>query len=241
MKRPLLLIAATLALAASLSAAPPPWQVRVTFEIIGLDRATSFPLLGRLRAEQTAAAALRELDEMVSDGRAELIDRPSMLLGSNHRSACESTEEIRSGGERDIPHPPMNFEPTEQTKRRFIDQRFPLGGPLLENFQTRNLGATAEVEATVSEDGSRISLYFDSQCILLERMQRFVGNTDESGFTWLQQQPWFTTARLQTQLTLRSGRRLFLADFAAADVPRPRTIVFLVSASAQRIPPPASR
>lgn len=219
-------------------AAAPPYQVRVTLEIIGLEPATSFGLLSRLRDEQTAAAALQELDVIIKDGRAELLDWPTMLLTSGKPARCETTEEFRYPTEFEPPQMPGGF--SSPTTLELLDLPHGWGETTPTAFETRNIKTIVEASATVSADGSEIMLQLLPQYILLERINRFE-SLGPNGVTSLQQQPNFSTAKLVTTLKLRSGSRVFLADFPANVARRPRTLVFILSASTKLISNPPAR
>jgi type II secretory pathway component GspD/PulD (secretin) len=79
------------------------------------------------------------------------------------------------------------------------------------SFETRNLGTTLEVEASVFEDGKRIGLSIVPQRVILLNMETFAMGVTKDGATVRIDQPQFTSEKTTTELVVRNGERILLA------------------------------
>jgi hypothetical protein len=85
-----------------------------------------------------------------------------------------------------------------------------LNSGLTESFETRNLGATLEVAATVIDDGKRIHVDVVPQRVALLGWKDYKVGLKGVGAGEIEQ-PEFTTEKVTTSLILRNGARSLIA------------------------------
>jgi type II secretory pathway component GspD/PulD (secretin) len=87
------------------------------------------------------------------------------------------------------------------------------GAPVPTAFETRNIGATLEVEPVLGPDGKTIDLNLVPQHVRLLDFPTVAGGRDANGHEWKIEQPRFYTAKTTTSLTVAAGQRVLLAEF----------------------------
>ena len=111
-------------------------------------------------------------------------------------------------------------------------------GVVSTTFETRNTGATLEVDPVISPDGKSIGLSLAPQFVRFDRYSEFPAGTTDKGEKLTAPQPIFTTAKVSTNLALRDGERR-LIHVGKSTVDRSRIDVFILGA--RIIPSPAAQ
>ena len=89
-------------------------------------------------------------------------------------------------------------------------KHWPLVGITPTAFETRNVGATLELEPTASNDGQWISLNVVAQHVRLLRMAKIDVGVLASGEHLGVEQPYFSTLKDTVSLQIRTGQRVLL-------------------------------
>ena len=189
----------------------PDWGIRSEMQLVQLPQIDGLRMRSRLKDEATVASGVKELHELIADGKAKLIAFSSNWSVSGERIVSETIEEIRYETEWNPPIFPGGFgisiEPSADIQ--FLDalsQSPGLDTPT--GFETRNVGVSLELNGTVIETGRAVDASFVAQSVSLLTMRpTFVVVKDNLSFA----QPIFRVHRTTTQLELRSGRWYLVA------------------------------
>jgi hypothetical protein len=118
--------------------------------------------------------------------------------------------------------------PTEYDPPGFVPETIPQTPPPTPRppltcpvaYETRNTGATLEIEPTVDEIGQLIDLRFIPEIVDVSRLETIMKYTDEWGNASYRQ-PIFETLRSNTTVTLVNGK----FELAATITPKPADLV----------------
>jgi hypothetical protein len=216
--------------------------IRVDVLMVSLPEDKALPLLPALREPAQIQATQTRLLEMIGRKEATLEAWPEVTMHSGLRSVCESiTEQRYPIGYEDptaaiAPDGKIDSELTAAQKALIQLRKSGLAVPT--TFETRNTGATLEVEAVVSPDGSSVGLQFAPQLVRLESMRPFEAGVSDKGTKMTIEQPIFSTAKVNTSLSLRDGERRLIYAGKSGEV-RGRMDLFIVGAKI--FPAPATK
>jgi hypothetical protein len=208
----------------------PPDSIRVDVQMVSIPVAEAGRLIPSFMDRKTVNDAWNRLQAMITDGKATLMAWPIVWTHSGQRVVIESITEHRDSTVPMPPSPPQTFEPTISPSEEFTWGPFYVPGA----FETRNAGASLEVEAIAEQDGKVIDL-----SIVPQYVQRIA--TREWRSQWLpylvgvQQQPEFRTSKVTTYLKVRNNEPTLIATFVVAE-PQPHVELFIVHAKATMLP-----
>ena len=200
-------------LAFRVSAQTAPFNVHIEVQMVSMPLDKGLPLLPNLRDAGSIESAFSQIQTMIAAGDATLIAWPELLTKSGQRAVAEDITEVRYASEFAQPKRP---EPTPGgDKKTAPEYAHPerAGAPVPTAFETRNAGATLEVEPVVSPDGKTIDLNLVPQHVRLLEFASVASGRDANGHDWKIEQPRFFTAKTTTSLTVLSGQRVLLAEF----------------------------
>ncbi len=229
---------AILALIATASLAGPPAhgedqhllaRIRVDMQMVSVSVPQALQLAPALKDRKTAPAAWIGLQKMLKDGKATLIDWPVVWLQNGIRSAAESVVEYRYATE---PTPP-------QGGGGFIDEWWhsPTWGPFTPSaFETRNVGATLEVEGSVDPGGQVIDLDFVSSNLRFAGFRQWRGQESPLGYSGIQQQPEFQSAKVTTHIQVCRDEPVLAGVFVFAE-PQPHVELHILHVRWTLLPP----
>ncbi len=178
------------------------WEVRVDLMMVSLPQAAALELLPSLRDGTKIESACKHLEEMIVRKEAKLLAWPEVVTKSGERAVTEGILEERY---------PTEFDPPQSPDERTGKTRPPDVTPTA--FETRNTGATLEVEPVVANDGASILLSLVPQHVKLVEMKTHFTGKNSAGEELRIQQPQFRTMKTTTSLSLRNGERQLLATF----------------------------
>ncbi|MDR3405719.1 MAG: hypothetical protein P4L99_24760 [Chthoniobacter sp.] len=214
MKSPLLILAALSATAlAAFAQVPEAPVVRIEVQMVSMPLEKGLPLLPNLHDAGSIEGAYSQIQKMIAAGEATLNGWPEVVTKSGQRAVTEDITEVRYASEYG-PHTPKTpaasgaeqaTAPAAETLRG--------GAPVPTAFETRNAGATLEVEPVIGPDGKTIDLNLVPQNVRLIDMLAVASGRDANGHDWKIEQPRFYTAKTTTSLTVTSGQRVLLAEF----------------------------
>jgi hypothetical protein len=194
-----------------------PKQFRISLQLIEVPHPVLTELLG---GEETGGPALHgKCLALAKEGRAKILDSSMVICRSGQRASLETIrEEIypteASNEGLDAVRPPV----TPKLLSRPFDGIF--GG----NFETRNTGATFEVEATTGLESRVIDLRFVHEFITPVRLETWMEDRDQFGDASIRM-PVFGTWRVHTSLSVVPGK----FELASVISPRPKAPVPAVS------------
>ena len=148
--------------------------------------------------------AWAKAQQMIARGEATLEANLDLKGEAEQKLSAESVEEVKYPTEFDPPQLPQDV-PKEKIAE--VLKHWPIVGITPTTFETRNVGATLEMNATVSDDGTWISAEVVPQHVRLLRMEKFDAGTMPSGERLSIEQPHFLALKNTLKMHVRSGQR----------------------------------
>lgn len=185
-----------------------PWNVRVEVLMVSMPQDKALSLLPDLRDQNKAEAAFTQILNLISLKEATLLGYPMVVTGSGQRAVSEVTEEKRYPTEFG-PLPAPGGSKGGKAPEQNLDVDADISLPTA--FETRNLGVTLEVEATVSENGDWIALSVGPQRVALLGFDSYDAVKTQDGRVGKVDQPRFFSTRTTTAVRLRNGQLCLLA------------------------------
>ena len=187
-------------------------QVRVQVEFIDVAHEQLTGLMFGEKPSANDGEVRKQVAQLVKDGKAAIAETMLCVTRSGQKATTESIEEFIY---------PTEYEPAEisiESSSKEKDAKEPTKevvrdnatGPTPTAFETRNLGSTMEIEPTLSDDEKTVELR------IIPEMVHHVGNQvwaewkGEHGNSPIQM-PIMYTVRLNTAVTLATGRYTLLA------------------------------
>ena len=99
-----------------------------------------------------------QIQKMIAAGEATLVGWPEVVTKSGQRAVTEDIQEVRYPTEFDGPQPAKIPGSETQAQKPAPPQSARGGAPVPTAFETRNIGATLEVEPVVGPDGKTIDV-----------------------------------------------------------------------------------
>ena len=208
------------------------WNLTAECQMIVLPQKLALPLLPELLDETKIDAAFAKLQELIASGTAQLAANLVVKMRDGQRSVAESIEEMRYGTEFDPPQLPQNA-PNDPA----ILKHWPITGITPTAFETRNIGATLEVEIAANESGRLMSVSAIPQHVRFLRWAKTDAGKLANGERLLVEQPIFHTMKNTTQLTLGNGQRVLLGIHKLTE-PADTLELFILRVSATPAPAP---
>ena len=195
----------------------PPANIRVEVQMVAVPQIKALELLPNLQDTGSIDFAFSEIQKLIAKGEAKLIAWPQVVTKSGQRAVSEGIEELRYPAEfirteKSSTAAPVKPVDPEKDKRG-VDQDLSAPG----EFETRNVGATLEVEPVLSPDGKTIDFNLVSQHVAFLGFKQHSSVKDSKGNEWSVEQPQFSTAKTNTSLTVRTGQRILLATFRVTE------------------------
>ena len=169
--------------------------------MVAMPKPKAVALLPRLRRADQIDAAQAEIQGMIARGEAELVAYPEVVTCSGQRATVEDIQEVRYAT--NVQAPPADA----------ASQKGDGKGPPSFTYETRNTGVTLEVDPTVTADGKSVNLTLVPQRVTLMGWQDAFIVHNPNGTTTAIQQPVFSTLKVTTSVSLRSGESYFLSSF----------------------------
>jgi hypothetical protein len=210
----------------SAPAPEPKWDVRVEVLMVALPQEKALALLPDLRNPAKIDRAVAQIMPAIGRKEATLMGLPMVVTHSGQRAVTEAVLEKRY---------PTEFEPPQVPQTVVIGPPAPAEKPKMDvaiptAFETRNMGATLEVEPVVSPNGEWINLNLVPQRVDLLGFDSYDAVSIAVGTAKIDQ-PKFTTAKVTTSLSLRSGQHCLIAIHKLAQ-PEGHLEFFILQATA---------
>ena len=205
----------------------PAMNVRVEVQMVSVPLAKALELLPNLRDAGSIDGAFSQIQKMIVQGEASLIAWPEVTTKRGQRAVTEDIVEVRyptglDPANKPAPEAPQSSEPQNGKP---VDQ----GLTAPSAFETRNLGATLEVEPVLSPDAQSIDVNLVPQHVGLLGFRNPFGGKDAHGNDPGSAQPQFYTAKTTTNLTVQNGQRVLLASFRLRE-PADHLLFFILKA-----------
>jgi hypothetical protein len=207
-----ILTATTFAICAEAQAPVAP-NVRIEVQMVSMSLENGLPLLPNLLDAGNIDGAFSQIQKMIAAGEATLVGWPQVVTKAGQRAVTEDIQEVRYATEFDSHRPAV--APTGTAEKPAAEAAAPTrgGAPVPTAFETRNTGATLEVEPVIGPDGKTIDLNIVPQHVRLIDFLAVASGRDANGHDWKIEQPRFFTAKTTTSVTVASGQRVLLAEF----------------------------
>lgn len=196
------------------------WNISVDLQMVAVAEGKALDLIPELQSGEQAhvEAAWTKLQTMIKAKEATLLGWPMVRMVDGNRSVSESILEQRYPTEFQPPLPLSADAPAVAPSPATAEPKPPVGPkPAAENdtiknivpvaFETRNLGVTFEVEATVLDEGKRVHLDIVPQRVDLIAMEKNESIVDHGKAVVQALQPLFGTSKTTTSLTVHNGER----------------------------------
>ena len=180
------------------------WSLQAECQMLVMPQKLALPLIADLSDDAKIEAAWAAAQQMIARGDATLAANLVLNGEAGKALLSESVEELRYATEFDPPQLPQDV-PKEKIAE--VLKNWPVIGITPTNFETRNLGAMLELNATVSDDGEWISADVTPQHVRLLRMDKFDAGTMPSGEHLTVEQPQFLALKSTLKMHLRSRQR----------------------------------
>lgn len=186
-----------------------PKVIQTTVELIEVPFAEATRMLYREKLGKEGDKLRAELQKLVDEGKATMLDTLFVTSRSSQKSTAESIREVIY---------PTEYEPAEIPAEVSVDKETavtPEKIKLLEAlmtpatptaFETRNTGGTLEVEPTLSEDGRIIDLRLVPELVFDTGRQIYHKRKDSLGNESTIEMPLFYSMRTNTAVSLYDGQ-----------------------------------
>jgi len=206
------------------------WNVSVEVMMVAMPQERAIALLPDLRDPDKTEGAVTQILSAIEKKEATLAGWPMAVTRDGLRCVTESIFEKRYPTEFDvIPGSKVQSEAkAEPDKANMAD------GPVPTAFETRNTGATLEVEPTVIPGGEWIKLEMVPQRVVLLGFDSYDMVVGSSGKIFKVDQPQFYTVKTSNSFMVRNGRWSLIA-IHKLPLPENQMEFFIARATASQI------
>ena len=189
-------------------------QILIEVRALAVPAAAAVELMPRLTGGADISPLVAELDRLVLQQKAELVDTAVMFAQSGITTSSETLEEFRYPCEFDPPQVPSIFGHGPVGKFEPPFQKEPRWGAIVPTaFETRNTGYTFTVLPSLRDDGSTIHLAVTVSFLRFTGFREFTGARSPHQITGTTKQPYFEKQELTTSYSARSGSARLLGSF----------------------------
>lgn len=217
------------------------FTIRHELQLVTLPTAMAMTMIPELLDETKIEAANAKLQTLMIEGKATLSGWLILETKSGQRAVVEAIDEVRYATEFD----PGQVHVTVQTNDPNAEEgdvikvkrKIQADGldPAPTAFETRNVGVTFEVEPIVAPDGT-VDLNMVPQHVRLVRFNAVKVKYGEGGGKEMTvAQPQFSTNKVSTSLTMKSGTRKLIGTFQLPDRPGFMEL-FLLRVEVRKVP-----
>jgi type II secretory pathway component GspD/PulD (secretin) len=214
--------------ATAFAAEPGALNIIIEVQMVAVPRATALPLIPDLRNPEKIEAAVAKIQELLASGTAQLVAWPVVTTRPGQRAIAENIQEIRYATEFEPASTEIQLTDKEGAITKQPNEVRGIDQPVTPtSFETRNAGATLEVEPSINPTDGAIELNLVAQHVRLRGMRKIV--IESGAIKTTLDQPDFSTNKTQTTVTLKNGQRLLLGVFQT-DEPADHLELFLLKA-----------
>lgn len=202
-------------------------QIRVQVEFIDVPHEQLTELMFGDKPAANDGELRKQAGQLVKDGKATIAETMLCLARSGEKATTESIEEYIYPTEYEpaqlpsiVPPADAGSESSDKAPKTVVVAA-PNGhdiatGPTPTAFQTRNLGSTMEMEATLSADNKTVDLKIVPEIVHHVGNEIWADWKGEHGDSPIQM-PRFYVLRLNTSVTVATGQYMLLGAFSPKD------------------------
>lgn len=184
------------------------WNILAECQMVVLPQKVAWALMPDLSDDEKIEAAWMKIQQMIEHDEATLVAALSVRSESGTKVVAESIQELRYATEFTPPQLPTSVP--KDVKPGDALKNWPHVGIVPTAFETRNIGATMEMEATASRDGQWVALTVIPQHVRFLRFNKTDAGVLASGEHLSVEQPYFSTMKGTLSMQLHSGQRVLL-------------------------------
>jgi len=184
------------------------WNLIAECQMVVLPQKVALAMMTDLSDDDKIEGAWTKIQQMIERGEATLAANLSVRAEPGVRAVTESIEELRYATEFTPPQLPQSVP--KDAKPGEALKNWPHVGIVPTAFETRNVGATMELEATPSIDGKWVAISVVPQHVRLLRFTKTDGGVLASGEHLSVEQPYFSTLKSTLNMHIRAGQRILL-------------------------------
>jgi hypothetical protein len=179
------------------------WSIRTDVLMVAVPLDRALQLLGELQTDddRKVETAFAQIQEMIAKKQATFIAWPSLVSLDGQRAVVETIVEKRY---------PSEFIPPLTPSLSGLNLVDHANSGLPESWETRNIGTTLEVAATVLDEGKRIHVDLLPQRVGLIGWKTYKVGKKDVGLVDIDQ-PEFATQKVTSSLSIRNGARVLIA------------------------------
>lgn len=207
-------------------------NVRVQLEYIEMPLLTMAELMDDEKATDTDTALRARVAELIKKGNAKLVDMHMLTVPDGQKATSESIREFIYPTEYEPPEIPneIHLHAPGGTQGKMTSKDFATG-PTPTAFETRNLGTTLEIEASVTPNGRSISLRFAPETVYFVEFTTYTDWKDKHGRSDIVM-PVMYSMRITSALTVADGKPALVASLSPKDAkgvtdPSRKVLVFI--------------
>ncbi len=221
-------------------AEPPPSLIRVQAEFIEVSQAQLADLMFGEHAPATDGALRQQVGELITQGQASLVETLMVMTQAGRKATAESVREFIYPTKFEPPSAPDEVRSDAKAGQPVPAPRDFAVGPMPSASDSRNLGATLEIEPNLEDNGSAIKLRVVAELIYHVRNEIWAEWKDRRGTAHVQM-PILYTVRCNTIVTTASGKFLMVAALSPKNpdgLPDPaRKLMLFVKCDLLNTPP----
>lgn len=192
-----------------------PRQVRTQIEYIEMSLEQMTTLMEDEDATKNDTILRQRIAELIKKEKAEIIETQMVITRSGEKSTAESIREFIYPTEYEPPELPTTVKISGEAKD-IISKKDLATPPTPTAFETRNLGATLEVEPTIGDDNQYIDLRLAPEIVYHTENTKWATWKDKHGEADIQM-PIFYTLRVNTAASLANKKPCLLAALSPKD------------------------
>ena len=192
-----------------------PRQVLTQIEFIEMSHEHMTALLADPEALKNNTALRKKVTGMIKTQKAEIIETQLVITRSGEKSTTESISEFIYPTEYEPSNTPTTVKDNNGNENK-ISKKNLTTAPTPTAFETRDLGATFEIEPTIGENNRYIDIRINPEIVYHVENFKWATWKDEHGETDIQM-PTFYTLRFNTALTLVNKQTCLVAALSPKD------------------------
>lgn len=186
----------------------PRWNLLAECQMVVLPQKVAWAMMPDLNDDDKIETAWTKIQQMIEHGEATLAANLSTRAEPGVKAVAESIEEVRYPTEFTPPQLPESVP--KDVKAGEALKNWPHVGITPTHFETRNVGATLELEATPSTDGQWVAVSVVPQHVRLLRYTKTDAGVLASGVHISVEQPYFSSLKSTLSMHIHSGQRILL-------------------------------
>ncbi len=207
-------------------------NIFIEMQVVSLPETDALSLIEKLNDPAQIEKAYATIQDLLRSKKAKLIAWPTIITQPGQRAVFEQVDEVRYAGEFSKPLLPKVEEekvPADEKSapEEILDTKRAATQPKVEvkendeiatpsAFETRNAGVALEIEPSLDTQTMLIDMKIMQEHDQLTGYDKHIAETQPGNHRVTVEQPRFVTHKTTTNLTLKSGSRILLAQYRDA-------------------------